>query len=103
MPKDEKRKPAWQKVCVEVDRQRADQCAAVSALEVKPSTVLDPFGGSGTTGVVSDMLGRDCLLIELNPTYARMARKRIRESLGRVQSDMAEDQPEGLPLFQAAE
>lgn len=40
-------------------------------------TVLDPFGGSGTTGLVADRLGRDCILIELNPAYADMARERI--------------------------
>ncbi len=40
-------------------------------------TVLDPFGGAGTTGLVADRLGRDAILIELNPEYAEMARKRI--------------------------
>jgi DNA modification methylase len=40
-------------------------------------TVLDPFGGAGTTGLVADRLGRDAILIELNPLYADMARKRI--------------------------
>lgn len=39
--------------------------------------VLDPFGGAGTTGLVANQLGRDCTLIELNPEYAEMARKRI--------------------------
>jgi DNA modification methylase len=40
-------------------------------------TVLDPFGGSGTTGLVADRLGRNAILIELNPEYAAMARRRI--------------------------
>jgi DNA modification methylase len=40
-------------------------------------TVLDPFGGAGTTGLVSDRLQRNAILIELNPEYAAMARKRI--------------------------
>ena len=40
-------------------------------------TVLDPFGGAGTTGLVADLHGRDAILIELNPEYADMARKRI--------------------------
>ena len=39
--------------------------------------VLDPFGGAGTTGLVADRMGRDAILIELNPEYADMARKRI--------------------------
>lgn len=40
-------------------------------------TVLDPFGGAGTTGLVADRLGRDSILIELNPDYAEIARRRI--------------------------
>lgn len=40
-------------------------------------TVLDPFGGAGTTGLVSDRLQRDAVLIELNPEYAEIARKRL--------------------------
>jgi DNA modification methylase len=41
-------------------------------------TVLDPFTGSGTTGVVACRLGRDFIGIELNPDYAAMAGRRIR-------------------------
>jgi DNA modification methylase len=40
-------------------------------------TVLDPFGGSGTTGLVANSLGRNAVLIELNPTYAAMAQERL--------------------------
>jgi len=40
-------------------------------------TVLDPFAGAGTTGLVADRLARNALLIELNPVYAEMARRRI--------------------------
>jgi DNA modification methylase len=40
-------------------------------------TVLDPFGGAGTTGLVADRLQRNAILIELNPQYAAMAEKRI--------------------------
>ena len=39
--------------------------------------VLDPFGGAGTVGLVAKRLNLDCVLIELNPGYAAMARKRI--------------------------
>lgn len=42
-------------------------------------TVLDPFGGAGTTGLVADRLQRNAVLIELNPTYAEMARRRIHD------------------------
>jgi len=40
-------------------------------------TVLDPFGGSGTTGVVADRLGRNAILTELNSDYIDIARNRI--------------------------
>lgn len=42
-------------------------------------TVLDPFFGAGTTGLVADRQQRDCIGIELNPAYAEIARKRIQE------------------------
>jgi DNA modification methylase len=44
---------------------------------IVPCTVLDPFGGAGTTGLVADRLQRDAILIELNPKYASMAERRI--------------------------
>lgn len=40
-------------------------------------TVLDPFTGSGTTGVVAVRHGRSFVGCELNPDYADMARRRI--------------------------
>lgn len=40
-------------------------------------TVLDPFGGSGTVGMVASRLGRDYILIEANPDYCHMAEQRI--------------------------
>ena len=41
-------------------------------------TVLDPFCGSGTVGVVSLKNGRDFIGIELNPAYVEIAQERIR-------------------------
>jgi DNA modification methylase len=38
--------------------------------------VIDPFGGSGTTGVVARRLNRLATLVELNPDYADIAKKR---------------------------
>jgi DNA modification methylase len=40
-------------------------------------TVLDPFAGSGTVGVVALRHQRDFIGVELNPEYAEMARARI--------------------------
>lgn len=39
-------------------------------------TVLDPFGGSGTTGVVANRLARNAVIIEINPVYAEMSKRR---------------------------
>ena len=40
-------------------------------------TVLDPFGGAGTTGLVAQQHGRNAVLTEINPEYAEIARRRI--------------------------
>jgi site-specific DNA-methyltransferase (adenine-specific) len=40
-------------------------------------TVIDPFYGAGTTGIVADRLGRHCIGIELNPEYVEIARRRL--------------------------
>ena len=39
-------------------------------------TVLDPFGGTGTVGQVAEELGRNAVLIELNPVYVAMQQGR---------------------------
>lgn len=44
---------------------------------VVPCTVLDPFGGAGTTAMVADRHGRNAILIELGAKYVAMARRRI--------------------------
>jgi DNA modification methylase len=41
-------------------------------------TVLDPFGGAGTTGLVAARNSRNSILCELNPEYAAMAAERVR-------------------------
>jgi DNA modification methylase len=59
-----------------------DAARGTGAHDPIPCTVLDPFGGAGTTGLVADRLGRDAILIELNESYAAMARKRIAGDAG---------------------
>jgi site-specific DNA-methyltransferase (cytosine-N4-specific) len=47
-------------------------------LGTKPDdVVLDPFGGSGTTGIAARALKRRAVLIELNPSYAQMGKRRL--------------------------
>jgi hypothetical protein len=45
--------------------------------QVEPCVVLDPFSGSGTTGLVAQQAGRKFIGIELNPEYVTMAERRI--------------------------
>ena len=40
-------------------------------------TVLDPFGGAGTTGLVANRKGRNAILCELNPDYVGIAEARL--------------------------
>jgi site-specific DNA-methyltransferase (adenine-specific) len=45
------------------------------------ATILDPFMGSGTTGVAAVKLGRKFIGIEIEPKYFDIARKRIQAAL----------------------
>jgi DNA modification methylase len=61
-------------------------------------TVLDPFLGAGTTALVADRLGRNCIGIELNPDYAAMAKRRLEADAGMfAQTEIVR------PLAEAAE
>ena len=51
----------------------------VEAYTKKDAVVLDPFMGSGTTGVACKRLGRDFIGIEINEEYFEIAKKRIDE------------------------
>lgn len=67
-----------------------------------PQVVLDPFGGSGTTGLVADRLGRDAILVELNAEYAEMARKKIASDAGTLFGEaVAVERATTLPLWDA--
>lgn len=49
----------------------------VSRMAPEGGTILDPFTGSGTTGVACMRTGRKFIGIEIDPGYAEIARKRI--------------------------
>lgn len=56
----------------------------VKMLKLPPhALILDPFAGSGTTGIAAALEGRRCLLIEKEPAYAAIARERVRKALGK--------------------
>jgi DNA modification methylase len=44
-------------------------------------TVLDPFAGSGTTGVACKLEGRKAILIEANERYCEIAAERLRQGV----------------------
>ena len=52
----------------------AEQCILAGCPE--GGTVLDPFGGAGTTGLVAKSQKRNSILIELNQEYIDIAKSR---------------------------
>jgi site-specific DNA-methyltransferase (cytosine-N4-specific) len=59
-------------------------------------TILDPFGGPGTTAMVARGLNRNAILIERNPTYAAIADARVGAS-GAMFGAAPEGLDAGLP------
>ncbi len=55
-------------------RELARRCILLGSRE--GDTILDPFSGSGTTGIAANELNRQAILIELNPTYAETSKER---------------------------
>lgn len=53
-----------------------ERCLFASTKE--GDTVLDPFGGAGTVGLVADRMQRNAVLIDLNPEYVALQERRIR-------------------------
>lgn len=56
-------------------RELAQRCITAGSRE--GDTVLDPFGGSGTVGMVADAMHRHAVLIDLDERNVPMARQRI--------------------------
>ncbi len=54
----------------------------VRSLAPPGGLVLDPFGGSGTTAVAAIHEGRRCLIIEKEPAYCDIIRRRVAEAMG---------------------
>jgi len=48
----------------------------------KDAVILDPFAGSGTTAKAAMQEGRSCILIEQDPHYCDIIRRRVREADG---------------------
>ena len=56
------------------------QCECSTDETTRP-VVLDPFAGACTTALVASKLNRDYLMIELNPEYCEMGRKRLYDAV----------------------
>jgi hypothetical protein len=73
---------------------------ACNSPDTVPARVIDIFGGAGTTAIVAEALGRDSTLIELNPEYVTMARRRIVEAMPGATDELpADDRPVQRGLF----
>ncbi|MBI2808987.1 MAG: site-specific DNA-methyltransferase [Planctomycetes bacterium] len=65
-------------------RELARRCILLGSRE--GDTVLDPFGGSGTSGLAATECGRKAILIELNPTYSKISRERTHGKKARLKA-----------------
>ncbi|KUJ71540.1 hypothetical protein AVO41_08470 [Thiomicrospira sp. WB1] len=69
----------------------------VSSLETRPVTVLDPFGGCGTTAVTCQFLGITPTAIEVNPFLADLTQSKL------SQYDLNDLKSAKLDLLQAVD
>lgn len=57
-------------------------------------TVLDPFAGSGTTGVVAEILGRNSILVEISDEYVGIINERFKpENIEKVKKKLLKIKP----------
>ena len=61
---------------------------SLQQLRGAPQTILDPFMGSGTTGVAALSMGRRFIGIELDETYFDTACRRMEEALAQPSLDL---------------
>ena len=71
-PVTESRTLGWRPVC-KCDAENVHQYPKPTV----PCIVLDPFGGAATVDWMARSLGRRAILIELNPAYCEMSKKRL--------------------------
>lgn len=61
---------------------------------VNSQTILDPFMGSGTTGVACVKLGRNFIGMEISPEYFAIAQRRIAEAQAQLRLTLMDVSPE---------
>jgi len=57
-------------------------CWLIRLVTPPGGTVLDPFVGSGSTGIAAEMMQRPFIGIELKPEYLEIAERRLRDRAG---------------------
>jgi len=67
----------WRPTCEHIRIPSSEKAFDGCIPDPVPQTVLDPFGGAGTTALVADRLGRNAIVCELNPDYVEMTRQRL--------------------------
>ena len=54
----------------------------IKAMTNEGDTVIEPFGGSGTTLIACEQLGRKCRIMELSPKYCDLIIRRWENETG---------------------
>ena len=57
-------------------------CDIIASTTDPGDLILDPFAGSGTTGMAAVAEGRRAILVEKEPKYADICRRRVAEAMG---------------------
>lgn len=73
------------------------QSCGCDPAEPVPAMILDPFSGSGTTGIAAMRRGRNFVGVEINESYAEMSQERIGSAIGRLFEPIT---PEPAPIEQ---
>jgi len=60
----------------------------LKASSITADTILDPFMGSGTTGVACVQTGRNFIGIEIDEGYFKIAEKRIKDAQQQMRLDL---------------
>ncbi len=62
-----------------IDWRPSCSCIGNDTFTPRPAVVLDPFCGSGRTGIQAARLGHDFIGVELSPEFAEMSTRLLRE------------------------
>jgi DNA modification methylase len=88
-------RPGWRKKPPGPATITGESCACPdSNAPTRPAIVLDPFGGTGTTALVADVLGRHGISNDMSGDYCRIARWRTTDP-GQRASAMQVERPAG--------